>query len=143
MAVSPRPETISERFIETIRTRLEENKRIRRKLPIIGRVNIDRQLPFLCLYRIPSDRDDSGTRRLLYGEASYIISSGKLPPSRGLRSLAMGIAGTLETCLRNPDHPPIRVMRIFQQGHPAGNMGIFRRLETASADLHRVKGRKP
>jgi uncharacterized protein (TIGR02421 family) len=39
-----------------------------------GRIHIDRQLPFLCVYRRRSD--DPGTHRLVMGEASYLIAPG-------------------------------------------------------------------
>ncbi|MFW2440183.1 MAG: flavohemoglobin expression-modulating QEGLA motif protein [Arenicellales bacterium] len=65
---------ISDTIIEDIRKTLAGNKRVRRKLPGGGRVHVDRQLPFLCLYRFPQDRDDNGTERLLLGEAAYILA---------------------------------------------------------------------
>ena len=42
---------ISPEFIEEIKERLVEGKRIRRKMPMEGRLNIDRPLPFLLVYR--------------------------------------------------------------------------------------------
>ncbi|MBL1195097.1 MAG: flavohemoglobin expression-modulating QEGLA motif protein [Chloroflexi bacterium] len=55
--------------------RLQENKRVRRNLPLWGRVHIDRQLPFLCIYRKPMRRQDRGTERLIMGQPAYIIAS--------------------------------------------------------------------
>ena len=65
------PKTISNRFIKTVCARLNENKRVRRTLPQWGRVHIDRQLPFLVVYRRPPNHTDPGTERLVLGEASY------------------------------------------------------------------------
>ncbi len=55
--------------------RLKANKRVRRNLPGDGRLHIDRQLPFLCVYRRPANGSDSGTRKLVLGEASYLVTS--------------------------------------------------------------------
>lgn len=65
---------ISDTIIEDIRDKLSDNKRVHQKLPGGGRVHLDRQLPFLCLYRYPQNRDDKGTERLLLGGASYILA---------------------------------------------------------------------
>ena len=61
--------------IADICRRLSANKRVRRTLPAGGRLHIDRQLPFLCVYRQPLDHDDSGTGQLVKGEASYLVTS--------------------------------------------------------------------
>ncbi|MEO8497643.1 MAG: tyrosine/phenylalanine carboxypeptidase domain-containing protein [Planctomycetota bacterium] len=70
-----RPE-LSATLIDAICDRLAQNKQVRRTLPRKGRVHIDRQLPFLCVYRQPTDREDVGTRRLVKGEASYLVAPG-------------------------------------------------------------------
>jgi hypothetical protein len=51
--------------------RLARNEQVRRNLPGGGRLRIDRQLPFLCLYRSPSSGADVGTRQLVTTEAAY------------------------------------------------------------------------
>ena len=71
-----KPKTISDTLINIICTRLAANQRVRRTLPGGGRLHIDRQLPFLCVYRDPPDMDDSGTRDLVKSEASYLIAPG-------------------------------------------------------------------
>ncbi len=63
-------------FIDEIKSRIIEGKRIRRKLPGNGWLNIDRQLPFLIVYRWPQKEKDEGTQKLVRGEASYLIASG-------------------------------------------------------------------
>ncbi|MCK5360136.1 MAG: DUF1704 domain-containing protein, partial [Gammaproteobacteria bacterium] len=68
------PSRISNDIIKKICEKLSDNKSMRHKLPAGGRVHVDRQLPFLCLYRYPQDRKDSGTERLLLGEAAYILA---------------------------------------------------------------------
>ncbi len=74
---------ISPKLIKTIRKRLSEGKRVRRTLPLGGRLHIDRTLPFLVVYRRPGRSTDNGTERFVIGEASYLIASGaqKLQPS--------------------------------------------------------------
>ena len=67
---------LSTTLIETICDRLAQNKQVRRTLPRKGRLHIDRQLPFLCVYRKPTDREDGGTHRLVKGEASYLVAPG-------------------------------------------------------------------
>lgn len=57
---------------DEICARLARGQRVRRLLPGGGLLHIDRQLPFLCVYRQPPDREDGGTERLVQGEASYL-----------------------------------------------------------------------
>ena len=56
--------------------RLRDNERVRRTLPVWGRMHIDRPLPFLCVYRRPARRNSAGTERLVTSEASYVVCSG-------------------------------------------------------------------
>jgi uncharacterized protein (TIGR02421 family) len=70
-----RPKSISNRLLTTIADRLNDNLRVRRTLPLWGRVAIDRQLPFLCVYRHPVRGSDPGTYRFATSEASYLLCS--------------------------------------------------------------------
>ncbi len=70
------PEAISESLIDTITERLALNERVRRSLPLQGRIHIDRQLPFLCVYRRPAVEPDAGMKRIATSEASYLLASG-------------------------------------------------------------------
>jgi uncharacterized protein (TIGR02421 family) len=65
--------------------RLEAGGRVRRSLPGRGRLHIDRQLPFLVVYRRPASAPDPGTDRLVTSEAAYLVapSDGSLRPSLG------------------------------------------------------------
>jgi uncharacterized protein (TIGR02421 family) len=45
-------------------------------MPGWGRLHVDRQLPFLVVYRRPADRPDPGTDRLVTGVASYLVVDG-------------------------------------------------------------------
>ena len=86
---------IPDRLIAGVRARLAENKRVRRNLPIWGRIHIDRQLPFLCVYRRPVVGVDAGTARLVTGEASYVLASGVRRLHRGLAALVRDVGGVL------------------------------------------------
>lgn len=90
-----RPAIISEKYIATVCRRLMEDRLIRRVLPEWGRLHIDRQLPFICVYRRPADGRDAGTERLIMGEASYMTATGKRKHYGGLSDLLTNIANTL------------------------------------------------
>lgn len=90
-----KPDIITDRFIQTVCARLSANKRVRRTLPVWGRVHIDRQLPFLCLYRRPVVGSDAGTDRLVTSEASYLLASGIRKLRDSLAKLAQEVAHTL------------------------------------------------
>ncbi len=59
-------------WVEELTERLSRNQQVRRSLPDKGRLHIDRKLPFLCVYRRPTDIIDSGMERLIVGEAAYL-----------------------------------------------------------------------
>ena len=86
---------ITEKLIESVCGRLLDDKAVRKRLPGWGRIHIDRQLPFLCLYRRPADRSDIGTENLAYGEASYIIAPGDPDYQEGLAQLVKQIAAAM------------------------------------------------
>lgn len=94
-STAPELKTKSSRFLESIVGRLSNNNKVRRKLPFNGRLHIDRQLPFLCVYRIPRNRDDKGTRQLIIGEASYLIASADESVSEMFSDLVLKIVKTL------------------------------------------------
>jgi len=96
-----RPRSFSKRFITTICKRLREGKRVRRVLPQWGRLHIDRQLPFLCVYRRPKD-EDPGTSDLVMGAASYLMASGEQRLHDGLSKLVVEIATVKEALKRHP-----------------------------------------
>jgi uncharacterized protein (TIGR02421 family) len=68
---------------------LAEHKSVRLELPGGGRLHLDRQLPFICVYRrTPEDEDDRGTEQLVTGEACYlIVPAGQRAASRVLKLL--------------------------------------------------------
>jgi uncharacterized protein (TIGR02421 family) len=86
---------VSDQFIRAVSARLAQNRRVRRSLPVWGRVAIDRQLPFMCLYRRPVRSDDPGMERMATTEASYLICSGKGSLQPGLSALVQEVARTM------------------------------------------------
>lgn len=85
-------EVISERLVTTVRQRLRANKPVRRTLPGSGRVAIDRQLPFLVIYRRPLRVADGGTSRFATSEASYLVAPGRKNLQAGVTRLVRAVA---------------------------------------------------
>ena len=85
---------ISDTFIDEVGTALARNTYLRRRLPGWGRIHIDRQLPFLCVYRRPDDHPDAGTRRLLLGEAAYILAPASAEAHAGLSRLVKAVSAS-------------------------------------------------
>ena len=50
---------------------LGKDKQVRLELPGGGRLQLDRRLPFLCVYRRPADADP-GTEELVTSEMAYM-----------------------------------------------------------------------
>ncbi len=88
-------DSITDEFVDEIKHRLSENKPIRRTLPDQGRLHIDRNLPFLCVYRRPAAGTDEGTNQLITGEASYLVASGAHKYKEDLELLVKTIVDTL------------------------------------------------
>ena len=66
-----------EKLIKPVGQGLENNKFIRRKLPIYGRLHIDRQVPFLCIYRRTSRSRESGAEKFAQAFPSHLLCSAK------------------------------------------------------------------
>lgn len=63
-------------LLAEVRARLGRHERVRLPLPHEGRVYVDRDLPFLAVYRTPPERPDAGTSELVTGQAAYLLASG-------------------------------------------------------------------
>ncbi len=85
----------SDSLIESVCKRIAKDLRVRRTLPGKGRLHIDRQVPFLCVYRQPPEHEDAGTESLVKGEASYLIAPGAERYHDGVAKLVREIAETL------------------------------------------------
>ncbi len=61
-------------LLDTIASRIEQGLQVRRSLPPDGRIHIDRQLPFLVVYRPSPDETDSTLQALVASQASYLVA---------------------------------------------------------------------
>ena len=87
---------ITEDFIHEVKERLRAGKRVRRNLPIWGRLHIDRQLPFLCVYRQAPGQPDIEAAELVVGGASYLLASGEKRLHKSLSLLVQGVASVFQ-----------------------------------------------
>ncbi len=69
------PVTRPTALVKTITARLRDNKRVRRTLPGWGRVHIDRQVPFLCVYRRSPSFEQLDMQNLVTSEAAYLYTA--------------------------------------------------------------------
>jgi len=129
-----RPEALSETQIDGIVARLATNKRVRRTLQPWGRVHIDRQVPFLSLYRRPVGSADTGTHQLVVGSPAYLNAPGDGPFQRPLARLAAALVTLMTERFgahlllevwaaeapnpRNPETPPRPAFRIHHPPAP-------------------------
>lgn len=87
-------EEVSAVLVEEVCARLAAGKAVKRKLPGGGRLNIDRLLPFLCVYRRNPERQDPGTELFVHAEAAFLNAPGIAPQRKGLATLVRRIAQT-------------------------------------------------
>ena len=81
-------------FIESVCARIADDKRVRRTLSAGGLLNLDRRLPFLCVYRKPAGRPDLGTHQLITGEAAFLVAGDEIATDPQLATMVMRIAET-------------------------------------------------
>jgi len=89
------PSEVSDPMIAAIIKRLEAGKSVRRKLPSGGYLHLDRQVPFLLVYRRPTQVTSPATERLLRGEASYLIIDGRRRLNKSTVTLVSAIGESL------------------------------------------------
>lgn len=65
---------IDDAFLSGVRENLAANRPVRKRIAGSGELRVERQLPFLFVYRRPASREDPGTASLLRGESSYLIA---------------------------------------------------------------------
>ena len=87
-------EPIPKRLIDDVISRLAENRPVKERLPGGGTLNMDRLLPFLCVYRRNPEREDAGTELFVTAEAAYLNAPGAATRRKGLRQLIRRIAET-------------------------------------------------
>ncbi len=83
---------ISPALIEAVRQRLRDNLRVRRTLPGRGRVHVDRQLPFLCVYRETEGQAELQMRHLVTSEAAYLVTTDERRLQEGVCRLVDAVA---------------------------------------------------
>ncbi len=93
----PRPtvKEITPALIQAVRERLRQNRRVRRTLPQLGRIHVDRQLPFLCVYRRTKESADLEMRHLVTSEAAYLYTTDDRRLHGGLSGLIDAVADVM------------------------------------------------
>jgi len=86
------PEKITTEFCKELADNLARGVPVRCDLPQGGHLHIDRQLPFLCVYRRPARHLDTGTEQLLISQAAYLVTSSDTHRTDGLNELISTIA---------------------------------------------------
>ncbi|HID81372.1 MAG TPA: DUF1704 domain-containing protein [Chromatiales bacterium] len=71
---------------------LQKNNPVRVSLPDGSQIHIDRQLPFLCIYRQPAGRIDTGTDQLITSQSAYILTSAAPEQQADIKTLIKAIA---------------------------------------------------
>ncbi len=87
----------SENSIEQILTILEKEKEISCRLPGNGVLHIEKDLPYLVIYR--RQDEDKGTRRLVTSESSYMIIGNK--DFNGYQDLLIHLSGNISSKLES------------------------------------------
>jgi len=88
---------LSEKSIEQILTILEKEKEINCELPGKGILHIEKELPYLVIYR--RKREDKGTRRLVTNESSYLIIGNE--DFEGYRQLVIKISDKISARMKS------------------------------------------
>lgn len=83
---------LTDRRIADIVERIRSDRPVRRAMPGWGRLHVDRQLPFLLVYRRPHDRPDPGTERLAQGVAGYLQADGDPKQATRVSQLVESVA---------------------------------------------------
>jgi len=89
------PAEFSDPMIAAIIKRLEVGESVRRKIPSGGYLHLDRQVPFLLVYRRPGRAKSPTTAQLLRGESSYLIVDGKRRLNQSTVALVSAIGESL------------------------------------------------
>jgi len=87
--------TIDQPLIDDVCRALKAGKRVRQALPFEGRLQIERQLPFLFIYRDPVGKRDAETERLITAEAAFLITSANASQKKRVSTLVQKIVETL------------------------------------------------
>ena len=89
---SPKPD--SPTLAADVIAQLGKDKQVHLELAGGGRLQLDRRLPFLCVYRRPAD-DDPGTEELVTSEMAYMVIPAEARPARQALELLRSIVEQL------------------------------------------------
>ncbi len=81
--------------VGSILERIENNRNVHLHVPGVGRLHVDRKLPFIILYRFNGDYRDYGAARLIKSESSYLLYEGEEGGKDLLRRLIGSLVGLL------------------------------------------------
>ena len=88
-------DAIDQTFIRTLCEAVQAGEAVRRTLPAWGRIYLDPERPFLCVYRRPPARRDPATGRLVTSQAAYLLAPGDAPFHDGLAALLEALTATM------------------------------------------------
>ena len=95
--MTPRaPRVITDRLVRQVLAAVADGAPVRRSLPRGGQLYIDRQVPFLCVYRRPVSGQDQGTDKLVTCAAAFLAGSRHKDQRQGQGALLRGVVGTLQ-----------------------------------------------
>ncbi len=114
---------LDQALLDAICGRVEQGLQVRRKLSPDGRVHIDRQLPFLVVYRPPEDGLDEAMRALVVSNASYIIA----PTDRSARLFVHELVERVAT-LQSRTFGGFLVIEVWVQPDPDDDTAITEEL---------------
>jgi len=82
---------------------LTQDKRVRQELSGSGRVHFDRRVPFVCVYRRPPGKEDTGTEQIITSETAYLVVPAEPRPATAavalLRTIVKYLAEHFGGCL--------------------------------------------
>ncbi|MEX0966385.1 MAG: tyrosine/phenylalanine carboxypeptidase domain-containing protein [Bacteroidia bacterium] len=94
-------EPISDSFIEKVIATIEKGSWLAKRLPRHGKISIEKQLPYLMVYRYPSREDDAATFKLVLSESSYLLTSRNDYETYQIRKLVKAIANKFSVLFRS------------------------------------------
>ena len=97
MPANPKkPQSYTDALISETLERISAGGTVRRDLPGGGRLYVDRQMPFLCLYRRPVDHWDGGAEKLVTSAAVHMVGSDDRRLHSGQAALVRKIVEVLQ-----------------------------------------------
>jgi len=88
------PRALDSELAGSIGQSYAEGRAVRRRLPPAGRIVLERQLPFLFVYRPPLGANDPGTASLIGSEASFLAGPADPSAEAAIEALVSSVAST-------------------------------------------------